>query len=103
MLAAHLMGSRYLLLDWYEISKAVLIQRSPIVMRPLRRSLLSLTIIVSVLGVILEDASAQGTTPPAALPANVVKQSRPYYVEGAVVVLLMATAGFAVCRSSRRV
>ncbi|MEI8018148.1 MAG: hypothetical protein WCH39_08085 [Schlesneria sp.] len=72
-------------------------------MRPLRRSLLSLTIIVGLFGVVLENASAQGTTPPTVLPSNVVKQSRPFYVEGTVVVLLMAAAGFAVCRSSRRV
>lgn len=52
------------------------------------------------------DASelcAQTTNPPIATPSNVIKQSRPYYVEGAVVVLLMAAAGYAVCRSSRRV
>ena len=72
-------------------------------MRPLRRSLLSLTIIVGLFGVSLEHASAQGTPPTTALPSNVVKQSRPFYVEGTVVVLLMAAAGFAVCRSSRRV
>ena len=69
----------------------------------LRRSLLSLTMVVSLFSVVLENASAQGTAPPPALPTNVVKQSRPFYVEGPVVVLLMAAAGFAVCRSSRRV
>ncbi len=69
----------------------------------LRRCFLSLTIIVSLFSVVIESASAQGTAPPAALPTNVVKQSRPFYVEGTVVVLLMAAAGFAVCRSSRRV
>jgi hypothetical protein len=72
-------------------------------MQLLRRSLFSMTIIFGLLSVVLEDASAQGTAPTTALPSNVVKQSRPFYVEGTVVVLLMAAAGFAVCRSSRRV
>ena len=72
-------------------------------MRLLRRSLVSLTTIVGLFGVAMDNASAQGTPPTTALPSNVVKQSRPFYVEGAVVVLLMAAAGFAVCRSSRRV
>ena len=69
----------------------------------MRRALLSLPIILGLFSVVVENASAQGTAPPTALPSNVVRQSRPYYVEGAVVVLLMAAAGFAVCRSSRRV
>ncbi len=69
----------------------------------LRRPLLCLLIVVGLFSVVPENASAQGTAPPTTLPSNVVRQSRPYYVEGAVVVLLMAAAGFAVCRSSRRV
>ncbi len=77
--------------------------RSPIVMLILRRCLLSLTIIVASLSATAEDVAAQGANTPPATPTNVVKQSRPYYVEGAVVVLLMAAAGYAVCRSSRRV
>ena len=71
----------------------------------MRRFVLSLVIVASTLSLPVEHASAQGTNSPAAapVPSNVVKQSRPYYVEGAVVVLLMAAAVFAVCRSSRRV
>ena len=69
----------------------------------LRQSLLSVTIIMAMLPAVTEKVAAQGTNTPPAVPSNVVKQSRPYYVEGAVVVFLMAAAGYAVCRSSRRV
>jgi hypothetical protein len=75
------------------------------VMKSLRQGLRSLAIVSIVAVSQSELLIAQGTTPPAPVttPSNVVKQSRPYYVEGAVVVLLMAGAIYAVCRSSRRV
>lgn len=76
-------------------------------MATIRQRLICLTVIVPLLSFQLDKASAQGPagapTAAPALPANVVKVSRPYYVEGAVVVLLMAAAVFAVVRSSRRV
>ncbi|HEY0983837.1 MULTISPECIES: hypothetical protein [unclassified Schlesneria] len=52
----------------------------------------------------VNESAAQGpAAPPVIPPANSAQQSRPFYVEGAVVVALMAAAGYAVCRSSRRV
>lgn len=67
-----------------------------------RRGVLSLGMAALLLDFSTERADAQGTGA-AQLPSNVVKQSRPYYVEGAVVVSLMAASVYAVCRSSRRV
>ena len=78
----------------------VTLGRSLIVTKRLQHLLLSLTI---GLCLAINESTAQGPAAPVVVPANVVKQSRPYYVEGAVVVLLMAAAGYAVCRSSRRV
>lgn len=69
-------------------------------MTKLQRLLLCLTIAMSL---VIRESFAQPPGAPVVIPANVVKQSRPYYAEGAVVVLLMAAAGYAVCRSSRRV
>ena len=69
----------------------------------LRRPVLNLAATVVLVCAVSRTGAAQGTATPVAPPSNVVKQSRPYYVEGAVVILLMAAAGFAVCRSSRRV
>lgn len=68
----------------------------------LRRSARVLAIAAALLSASKENADAQGAGA-AQLPSNAVKQSRPYYVEGAVVVGLMAASVFAVCRSSRRV
>ena len=66
----------------------------------MKRCLPRLVIIAGLLAIGTSTVDAQGTNAP---PSNVVKVQRPYYVEGAVVVLLMAAAGVAVCRSSRRV
>jgi hypothetical protein len=73
-------------------------------MKTLRRSVGFLGTTAVLLAASVEKADAQGAAGTAApLPSNVVKQSRPYYVEGAAVVGLMAASIFAVCRSSRRV
>ena len=66
--------------------------------------LLLLTTLAVVNSFAIKQVNAQTAAPTVVpVPSNVVKQSRPYYVEGAVVVGLMAAAVFAVCRSSRRV
>lgn len=83
------------------------IVRSFNVKKSMHYKLLLLTTLAVVNSFAIEQAVAQtapaGPSTAVPVPSNVVKQSRPYYVEGAVVVGLMAAAVFAVCRSSRRV
>jgi len=55
--------------------------------------------LLAVIGTVFAGSLNAQQTP---LPSNVQVASRPFYVEGAVVVLLMAGAIYAVCRSSRR-
>lgn len=72
----------------------------------IRQRLISLTVIAILMMSVAEgfgQGPAAGQATPPALPSNVVKATRPYYVEGAVVGLLMAASVFAVVRSSRRV
>jgi hypothetical protein len=71
-------------------------------MMKLRQDLISAAMFMISSLAVVNIAGAQPATP-AVAPANMQKQSRPYYVEGVVVVVLMAAAGVAVCRSSRRV
>lgn len=73
----------------------------------LRTSLLRTILAVGFFAGLASPGRVQAQAPapvaaPAAAPGNVVQQSKPFYVEAAVVMLLMGGAIFTVCRGSRR-
>jgi hypothetical protein len=65
-----------------------------------RKSLLVLSMVIPF--AFVAETSAQGLVP-VQNPTNVSRPAKPYYVQGGIVVFLMAAAGYAVCRSSGRV